>query len=74
MTGWREGRLSDRGHGADGSGAAEETLERFRFLLEEYRISLYAQHLKTLAPVSEKRLHALSEDFDRQFAISRRGQ
>lgn len=74
MTGWREGRLFDRNHGADGSSAAEEALERFRFLLEEYRISLYAQQLRTLAPVSEKRLHALCEDFDRQFAISRRGQ
>ena len=74
MTGWREGRLFDRGHGADGSGEAEKALERFRFLLEEYRISLYAQHLKTLVPVSEKRLAALCEDFDRQFAISPRRQ
>jgi ATP-dependent helicase HrpA len=74
VTGWREGRLSDRGHGTDGSGAAEEALERFRFLLEEYRISLYAQQLKTLAPVSEKRLTALCEEFDRQFAISPRRQ
>ncbi|MFZ2208567.1 MAG: DUF3418 domain-containing protein, partial [Porticoccaceae bacterium] len=74
MAGWREGRLFDRGHGADGSGEAEEALERFRFLLEEYRISLYAQQLKTLAPVSEKRLTALCEEFDRQFAISPRRQ
>ena len=74
LAGWRDGRLFDRGHGADGPDAAEAALERFRFLLEEYRISLHAQQLKTLAPVSEKRLTALCEAFDRQFAISPRGQ
>ena len=36
-----------------------ETLERYRWLLEEFRISLFAQELKTSEPVSEKRLDAL---------------
>ena len=36
-----------------------ETLERYRWLLEEWRISLFAQELKTAEPVSEKRLDAL---------------
>lgn len=31
-------------------------LEHFRWLLEEYRVSLFAQQLGTLEPVSEKRL------------------
>ena len=35
---------------------APETLARFRWLLEEFRISLFAQELKTAEPVSEKRL------------------
>lgn len=36
-----------------------ETLERYRWLLEEFRISLFAQELKTAEPVSDKRLDAL---------------
>ena len=70
---WSEGRLADRGHDAGGTSAAGDELERFRFLLEEYRVSLYAQQLRTLVPVSEKRLIAQCETFDRQFAISPRG-
>lgn len=38
----------------------DENGERFweyRWLLEEYRVSLFAQELKTAAPVSDKRLH-----------------
>ncbi|MDP9010340.1 MAG: ATP-dependent RNA helicase HrpA [Pseudomonadota bacterium] len=31
-------------------------LEQFRFWIEEYRVSLYAQELKTLAPISAARL------------------
>lgn len=33
-----------------------EQLKHYRWMLEEYRISLYAQELKTKFPVSEKRL------------------
>ena len=32
-------------------------LEKLRWMLEEYRVSLFAQDLKTALPVSEKRLH-----------------
>ena len=34
---------------------------RYWFLLEEFAVSLYAQHLGTSEPVSEKRLRALWE-------------
>lgn len=37
-------------------------LTEFRWLLEEYRISLFAQELKTLQPVSSKRLEKLWQD------------
>lgn len=33
-----------------------EQLDYYRWMLEEYRVSLFAQELKTLFPVSEKRL------------------
>lgn len=33
-----------------------EQLEQYRWLLEEYRISLFAQEIKTLSPISAKRL------------------
>ncbi|HVF34768.1 MAG TPA: ATP-dependent RNA helicase HrpA [Candidatus Saccharimonadia bacterium] len=36
--------------------------ERLRWLLEEYRVQLFAQDLKTKEPVSEKRLRKLIED------------
>jgi ATP-dependent helicase HrpA len=34
-------------------------LERLRWLIEEYRVSLWAQHLGTAAPVSDTRLRKL---------------
>ena len=36
-----------------------ESLERLRWLLEEFRISVFAQELRTAEPVSEKRLESL---------------
>jgi len=36
----------------------KEELETFRWMLEEYRVSLFAQELKTATPVSAKRLRA----------------
>ncbi len=33
--------------------------EEFRWLLEEFRVSIFAQELGTAQPVSEKRLRAL---------------
>ena len=37
----------------------QQNRETFRWLLEEYRVSLFAQELGTAQPVSEKRLRAL---------------
>ncbi len=44
--------------GADGppSGEKMAALEEFRWMVEEYRVSLHAQELKTAFPVSRKRL------------------
>ena len=36
-------------------------LDEFRWMIEEYRVSLFAQQLKTSKPVSEKRLNQLWE-------------
>jgi ATP-dependent helicase HrpA len=48
--------------------SANAVLEEYRWLLEEYRVSLYAQGLGTQAPVSEKRLKALWRDFEQSRA------
>jgi ATP-dependent helicase HrpA len=37
-------------------GVVDPELQGFRWLLEEYRVSLFAQELRTAVPVSEKRL------------------
>ncbi|VAW78007.1 ATP-dependent helicase HrpA [hydrothermal vent metagenome] len=34
----------------------ELNIDRFRWMIEEYRVSLFAQHLKTAQPISDKRL------------------
>jgi ATP-dependent helicase HrpA len=41
---------------AELKGAGDERLEEFRWLLEELRVSLFAQELRTPQPVSVKRL------------------
>ncbi|MDH5424490.1 MAG: ATP-dependent RNA helicase HrpA [Gammaproteobacteria bacterium] len=38
-----------------------DVLNEFRWMIEEYRVSLFAQQLKTALPVSEKRLNQLWE-------------
>ncbi|MDG2502710.1 MAG: ATP-dependent RNA helicase HrpA [Porticoccaceae bacterium] len=43
-------------HGQMLSHELEEAIWEFQWLLEEYRVSLFAQQLKTRVPVSEKRL------------------
>ena len=43
-------------------GLRDPALEQFRWMLEELRVSLFAQELKTSVPVSVKRLEALWED------------
>jgi ATP-dependent helicase HrpA len=42
---------------AQRKGAADPRLDEFRWLLEELRVSLFAQELRTPMPVSVKRLH-----------------
>jgi ATP-dependent helicase HrpA len=49
-----------------GPGAAPAALEDFRWQLEELRISLFAQELKTPYPVSAKRLDKLWNELARQ--------
>ncbi|MGI4856111.1 MAG: DUF3418 domain-containing protein, partial [Janthinobacterium lividum] len=44
---------------------ADPRLDEFRWLLEELRISLFAQELKTPMPVSVKRLHKVWESMQR---------
>ncbi|MCW8125002.1 ATP-dependent RNA helicase HrpA [Microbulbifer halophilus] len=46
--------------------AAEPQLQQYRWMLEEFRVSLFAQSLKTLMPVSAKRLHKLWQEIDRE--------
>jgi ATP-dependent helicase HrpA len=41
---------------AERKGVADERMEDFRWLLEELRVSFFAQELKTPQPVSTKRL------------------
>ena len=49
---------------ADPSQQAPER-ERLRWMIEEYRISLFAQQLGTVGPVSRKRLEKLWEELPR---------
>ena len=43
-------------------GLHSEQLDHYRWMLEEYRVSLFAQEMKTRFPVSEKRLKTLWQD------------
>jgi ATP-dependent helicase HrpA len=47
------------------SGARDPQLEQFRWLLEELRVQLFAQELKTPAPVSVKRLSKMWQTINR---------
>ncbi len=46
-------------------GSLDPRLEQFRWLLEELRVQLYAQELKTPVPVSAKRLHKMWQTLNR---------
>jgi len=50
---------------ADLRGAADSRLDEFRWLLEELRVSLFAQELRTPQPVSVKRLQKAWEALER---------
>jgi ATP-dependent helicase HrpA len=39
-------------------------LDELRFWIEEYRVSLYAQELKTLGPISAARLQLRAAEID----------
>jgi ATP-dependent helicase HrpA len=45
-----------------GSAAAVARVQEYRWMLEEYRVSLFAQQLGTVVPVSPKRLEKLWEE------------
>ncbi|MGH8697763.1 MAG: DUF3418 domain-containing protein, partial [Burkholderiales bacterium] len=47
------------------AGSADPRLEQFRWLLEELRVQLFAQELKTPVPVSAKRLAKLWQTLSR---------
>ncbi|HHN78654.1 MAG TPA: DUF3418 domain-containing protein, partial [Phycisphaerales bacterium] len=49
-------RLAERAEKHHASGLIDPALVEFRWLHEEYRVSLFAQELKTSVPVSAKRL------------------
>ena len=51
---WR--RYAERAQADRAAGRADARLEDFRWLLEELRVSLFAQELKTPSPVSLKRI------------------
>jgi ATP-dependent helicase HrpA len=59
-----ESALREIESGADRSKPAPER-DRLRWMIEEFRVSLFAQELKTLAPVSARRL-------DEQLRLARR--
>jgi ATP-dependent helicase HrpA len=46
-------------------GIIDPALQEYRWMLEEFRISLFAQEVKTIVPVSEKRLDQLWEQVKR---------
>ena len=44
-------------------------IEEFRWLIEEYKVSIFAQELGTAMPVSEKRLRKLREEILSQLSV-----
>jgi len=57
---WRAYVERDQAHRA--RNVRDRALENFRWMLEELRVSLFAQELKTSVPVSVKRMEALWEE------------
>lgn len=58
-------QYAERRSAHEKQGVVDPNLEAFRWMLEEYRISLFAQNLGTLQPVSAKRLNKLWEQVRR---------
>jgi ATP-dependent helicase HrpA len=46
----------ERAAAAEDDGASNAPLQRLRWMLEEMRVSMFAQDLRTVMPVSMKRL------------------
>jgi ATP-dependent helicase HrpA len=67
---------SARCHDLEGQLGAElrwsPKLDEFRFWIEEYRVSLYAQELKTLAPISAARLEQRAAEIEAWLGRERR--
>jgi len=55
-------QYKERHQRRDVDGVYDAALVSYRWMLEEYRVSLFAQGMKTAYPVSEKRLKKLWED------------
>jgi len=51
--------------GPQDSSAKHAAVENFRWMIEEYKVSIFAQELKTVVPVSPKRLNRLAWEIDR---------
>ncbi len=47
------------------SGEKRQALEEFAWMIEEYKVSLFAQELKTAIPVSRKRIDARMGEIER---------
>lgn len=60
IAGWR--KIIDRPGGSPRDMDAE--LEKYRFLIEEFRVSIFAQGLKTVKPVSTQRLRKALETLE----------
>jgi ATP-dependent helicase HrpA len=54
-----------RALGPQDSSARRAAVEEFGWMIEEYKVSLFAQELKTAVPVSPKRLERLAREIDR---------
>jgi ATP-dependent helicase HrpA len=48
-----------------GSGEKREALEAFRWMIEEFKVSVFAQELKTAFPISAKRLEEKKKEIER---------
>jgi ATP-dependent helicase HrpA len=60
-----QARLDDWQKRHPGADADADVVSEYRWMIEEYRISLFAQQLGTVGPVSRKRLEKLWEELPR---------
>ena len=60
---WRESALRELP--AYASDEKRRALDDFRWMIEEYKVSLFAQELKTAIPVSRKRIEARMAEIQR---------